>query len=210
MIELPSKARDITGHRFGRLIAVKPVAEDKWKQIIWLCQCDCGKTKEIRGKHLWSNKINSCGCFRIEIGSIRNTKHGHAKKDRVTRTFHSWQGILARCLNKNSSRYSDYGGRGITVCERWLKFENFLADMGECPDGLSIDRINNGGNYELGNCRWSTPKEQSRNKRSNHIIEYDGQKKPLCVWAELFGISQDLLGSRISNGWDIHRALVTP
>jgi len=116
-----------------------------------------------------------------------------------------------RCTNPKNKRYSSYGGRGITVCDRWVEFENFLEDMGERPPGLSLERIDNDGNYEPGNCTWTTAKQQARNNRHNHMITYNGTTLPLVAWSEKVNIPYDILKSRLNKlRWPIHKALTTP
>lgn len=134
------------------------------KYFYYLCECDCGNKKVIIGNKVKYGETKSCGCLSFK----HNLKHGNAKrsfKNKATRTYTSWSAIKSRCLNKNNEAYHHYGGRGITMCKRWDKFENFLLDMGKCPDGLSIDRINTNGNYKPSNCRWATRKQQSVNRR---------------------------------------------
>jgi hypothetical protein len=132
---------------------------------------------------------------------------------KVRSEFRIWDGILQRCLNENSPAYQSYGGRGISVCERWrTSFENFFADMGEKPSPLhTIDRIDNNGNYEPDNCRWATKKEQGRNKRNNKRIVFRGEEKTLSEWGEIFGLSSSIIGSRIFRyGWTVEQAITTP
>jgi hypothetical protein len=159
------KLKDITGQRFGRLVALKPNGKDQSGCWWWLCICDCGKQTTVRGAVLRRNDTRSCGCSMDES----KTKHGHIWRYNGKRyrspTYISWAGMLTRCRNSKQRSYAEYGGRGIAVCERWLAFENFLADMGERPPGLTLDRIDNDGGYEPGNCRWATTKEQRANQR---------------------------------------------
>lgn len=158
---------DISGQKFGRLSAVQPVRNNK--KIKWQCLCDCGKECLVDGVKLRNSETKSCGCLQKELQSQRitkiNFKHGHNKKGQQTSTYRSWISMLHRCRGKNYSDFYRYGGRGITVCERWSKFENFLIDMGERPNGKTLDRINVNGNYEPNNCRWATLSEQQRNKQ---------------------------------------------
>jgi hypothetical protein len=127
-----------------------------------------------------------------------------------TGAWRSWVTIFARCESPSDSNYPLYGARGISVCERWRVFENFLADMGERPDGMSLDRINSDGNYEPGNCRWATIKQQNRNRRNNVLLTFDGHTRCLAEWAELMKIRHDTLRSRLEAGWSVADAINTP
>lgn len=148
--------------KFGKLFVVEDTGQRSGGMIIWKCNCDCGKIKNVRSDHLRNNTITHCGC------SNGNKVHGYGNS--YNPTYKVWQHMKDRCLNHKNIQYKDYGGRGIQVCDRWKNsFENFLEDMGEKPDGLSIDRIDNDGNYELSNCKWSTFVEQNRNKRNNKL-----------------------------------------
>jgi hypothetical protein len=134
--------------------------------------------------------------------------HGHAKRLSRTKTYSCWAHIIQRCKNENDSAYKNYGGRGIKVCERWYKFENFLTDMGEQPPRHSIERIDNNGNYSPENCKWATYKEQHNNKRVNHWIEFNNQRKTLRQWADKLGINKSTLSKRINrSNWPIEKAL---
>lgn len=144
-----------------------------------------------------------------------NLTHGAtANQDKNNRKYPSsyniWCGIHQRCYNANHHAYHYYGGRGIKVCERWNDYSTFLADMGEKPEGLSIDRINNDGDYSPENCRWADKKTQQRNKRSAHLITYNGETKSLVEWADHLGISRQKLHNRIFRGWDTERAFNQP
>src|SRR3990167_204677 len=139
-----------------------------------------------------------------------SSTHGH-RIGKPSPTYATWRDMHARCSNPAKWNYKNYGGRGIKVCKRWMKFENFLADMGVKPEGKTIDKFpNNNGNYEPRNCRWATPKEQSRNKRDNTIFEINGEKKCQCEWCEIFGISSNLVTWRIKAGWGTEEAFKTP
>lgn len=152
------KLIDLTGVRFGRLMVIEKAVLEKPGQAKWVCKCDCGKIISVRSQDLRNTRTQSCGCLRNELIS----KHKLSR----TNEYHIWIGIKARCNQPNSKGYHNYGGRGIKLCERWERFENFLEDMGPRPSpSHSIDRINVNGNYEPSNCRWATTLEQARNKR---------------------------------------------
>jgi hypothetical protein len=150
------------GNSYGRL-AVLEFAGTQSGKATFLCKCECGTEKVVAGGNLRSGGTQSCGCRQ----KTSRLQHGHTAHSVTTRTYQSWESMKARCSNPNRKEYIHYGGRGITVCERWRNsFENFLADMGERPEGKELDRYpNNDGDYEPGNCKWSTRKEQQNNRR---------------------------------------------
>jgi len=160
-------AADLTGQRFGKLIAEKPDGKDAQGRIFWICACDCGKSKRVRSSHLRAGSVQSCGCDRYKKVAEKVTSHGHSSGGKVSPIYTSWAQMHARCSNPNHNRFHRYGGRGIKVCDQWADFACFLIDMGlSWAPGLSIDRINNDGNYEPTNCKWSTPKEQAANRKT--------------------------------------------
>ena len=197
--------RDLTGMKFGRYTVVE-FAGRKNRAIHWKCLCDCGETKIVATGHLTAGRTVSCGCYSRERAAKGNTTHGKSR----SRVYKIWLGMLQRCQNPNSSSYDRYGGRGIKVCKRWESFENFYEDMGDPPRRTSLDRIDNDGDYEPGNCKWATRKEQASNTRRNHIIEYQGEEFILTQLAEKVGINHDTLRSRLRNGWSVERAVETP
>lgn len=195
--------------KYGRLTVIADAGKRGHNHRYVLCRCDCGKEKEVRLEHLKSRKIVSCGCHKQEAV----TKHGLCCKDNEHPLYKVWEGIIARCENPNSVGYRDYGGRGIRVCEEWRDAEKFIgwAILNGWRKGLTINRIDNDGNYEPGNCEFTTMKVQARNKRSNHLITFDGKTKCLTDWAAELGISYLTLSKRINTmGWPIEKALTTP
>ena len=152
------------GMRFGRLTIVS-FSHNAIGGTMWLCRCDCGKEVTVKRGKLVTGHTRSCGCLRLEMVGQYKLSHGHARAGKKSKTFMRWQGMMARCTCANHKSYGNYGGRGIKICERWQSFENFLADMGEAPEGMLLDRINNDGNYEPSNCRWVDPVVSANNRR---------------------------------------------
>lgn len=199
----------LEGRRFGRWLVAERVESVQYasgdKKSAWRCVCDCGTTRVVTGSALNTGKSKSCGCAAVEMTAERSATHGKSK----TRTYRIWQAMLNRCRYPTSHMYHRYGGRGIAVCERWTSFENFIADMGECPPGFSIDRIDNDADYGPENCRWADRKTQARNKSTNRIISFEGKRKCLKEWAESLSMDQASLAERIDK-WGVKRALSTP
>jgi len=200
----------LTGKKFNRLKVIKYYGNNKRGDAKWECLCDCHKKVVVLGKNLRSKRTQSCGCLQKEINIKRLTIHSHSKKNKHSKTYICWENMIQRCNNPSHPRYKDWGGRGITVCKRWLKFENFLADVGEIPKGLTLDRINNNKGYSPKNCRLSVTKEQLRNKRNNINIPYNGKMWCLADLAKANNIHKDTLRLRLNKGMSIEEALTTP
>lgn len=188
---------NLEGKRFGRLTVIG-YSHLVGSKVYWKCLCECGNEKLVRGDHLRGCKIESCGCLHKDTVSKQFTTHG--KSD--TRLFSIWSGIKNRCFNNNEPAYKDYGARGIIVCDEWLEFEVFheWAANNGYSDDLTIDRIDNDGNYEPSNCKWSTMTEQSRNRRSNVKVTIDGETKTLTEWAEVSGLTFRTMRKRYAKG----------
>jgi hypothetical protein len=183
---------DLRGRKFHRLTVLEERGRDSWGQVLWLCECDCGKTVVVVSGNLRNGVSKSCGCWNLNSLSGR-AKHNLSKSG----TYRTWKHMMARCYNKKDARYKYYGGRGVSICERWQDFVAFYEDMGDKPDGYSIERIDNNGNYEPSNCEWATIAEQNRNNRRTVKIEYDGQTRCMSEWARLLGVPKMTFSYRI-------------
>lgn len=195
--------QDLTGQSYGQL-TVKSFAGflGKMKRPHWHCLCTCGKESIVAS----GNLKKSVGC-RYCCRRLRPDYHGK----RNTREWSAWNSMIRRCTNPTNKVYEYYGARGITVCERWLSsFPCFLEDMGPCPSGLTLDRIDCDGNYEPGNCRWATRQTQSRNRRTSHMITHNGLTMCLSEWSQRTGLSHTTILSRLRRGWSVAEALDTP
>ena len=191
-----SKMIDISGKKFGRWTVIQKDKSDKAGIAVWLCRCDCGKESLISGNSLRSGNSISCGCFRKE--NPNHKTHGQSE----TKVYLVWRSMIARCYNKNVIAYKDYGGRGISVCDKWRdSFENFISDMGLPPPKHTIERKNNNGNYEPENCLWASYKVQANNRRGNRIIVINGISKTMSQWSEEYGVKVGTIWSRLKNGW---------
>lgn len=201
-----NRATDLAGQVFGRLTTVNYAGVGPSKQAMWLCACDCGNTVTVRGYDLIHDRTKSCGCLKRDVTILRNTTHGGAG----TPSYATWRDMMARCYNPSNISYTDYGRRGISVCNRWHDFNNFLEDMGDKPEDLSIERVNNEEGYSPKNCIWATTAIQTRNRRSTRKLTYNGETLCVTDWATKLGIKQVTLSGRIHAGWSVERALSTP
>jgi hypothetical protein len=195
--------QDLTGQRFGRLVAISYAGTSKW-----LCKCDCGREIATKAQSLKDGVTRSCGCLRIEMFKTSVRTHGRSH-DSVYRT---WRAMINRCENKNLEGYYLYGGKGVRVCERWRNsFEAFLEDMGEKPSPAhSIDRIDGSLDYSPDNCRWATKREQADNTSRNTHLTFQGETLNVTQWARKLGINPITLFWRLANGWSVEEILKTP
>lgn len=179
------------GLKFGRLTSVEKTTRRQY----WVFVCDCGQQKEIFAPSVTGGATKSCGCFNREVARVSHTKHGASRVGQRTAEYSIWASMTARCRDKSDRRY---GGRNISVCRRWKRFDMFLADMGPRPQGCSLDRINNNGNYSPGNCRWATPIEQANNTRRNKRVVVGGVSYTISQLARKHGINSETLRDRIN------------
>jgi hypothetical protein len=194
------------GDKFGRLTLEKPSE----RAYHWWCKCECGAPKEARKDHLQTGATKSCGCLLSDFIKETKLRHGgtsDGSSPGLKRTFGIWVQMRGRCSNPGNHAYADYGGRGIRVCPEWDDFSVFVRDMGEAPDGLTIDRLDNDKGYSPDNCRWVTKKQQANNRRSNRLITLNGVTKTISQWAEATGLKAGTIQYRISHGWTAQDAL---
>lgn len=198
---------DFTGQRFGRLTALRLGERTSDRKTRWLCQCACGNTVSVAAAELLNRQPQSCGCLRGEKLQTRNHKHGQSR----TLEYGIWSTMKSRCQNPKTEEYKNYGGRGIKVCKRWQSFANFFEDMGPRPTlNHSLDRKNNDADYEKSNCCWATRFEQNTNKRTTHLLTFDGETLSVTEWAQRIGMSVSTLYHRVRHGWKVADALTVP
>lgn len=201
-----SRKRDLTGKRFGRLVALRP-ASPIGNCSRWLCQCNCGKEAIVRITCLSNGHTKSCGCLHLETVRKNSLKHGHAKAGEKSRTYIAWASMRNRCRSPHNQDYKYYGGRGIKVIPRWNSFELFLKDMKECPPNFTIERKNTDGHYEPKNCHWIPKSKQARNRRDTVRITLNGVSRPLAEWAELLNLKAITIHMRLRRGCSPEEAL---
>jgi hypothetical protein len=195
---------DETGNRYGQLTVLERSENSGTGEAQWICACDCGTTSRVRGYNLRQGRTNSCGCLKLTCCRT----HGCYTLPEYT----AWRHMRLRCNELDHPQYPDYGGRGITVCDRWQSdLTVFLEDMGPRPGPeYSLDRIDNNGSYSPENCRWALPKEQARNTRVNHLLTFHGETHCLSAWAEKTGLKRTTIRARLQRGWSTARALTQP
>ena len=209
--------RNLIGQEFDRLTVVKFVGRNRYGHALWLCDCTCGGSATVSAPNL--RRTHSCGCFQRETAGDQSRIHGR----NGTLEWNSWRAMKERCFNPKADRYDRYGGRGITVCERWLEFAAFYADMGPRPSAnSSIERKDNDPGYWCGhcadciskgweaNCRWAAPVEQARNSDHVHELTFNGVTRCISEWAEIARIDRRTIHTRLRDGWSIEDALTRP
>lgn len=198
------KRLDLTNMRFGHLVVLKRQEDKLWGQQVrpmWLCRCDCGKVVTVGAGHLRSGHTQSCGHWMKLQTSKAHWKHGHLASRHRSKEYVSWQNMKHRCYDTQDVMFASYGGRGISVCQRWRdSFVDFISDMGLCPKGKTLERLNTNGNYEPGNCIWANQEQQRNNKRNNRIITHNGLTMTLARWARHLNISRGMLTSALIRG----------
>lgn len=197
------------GKVFGRYSVIeKDTSQEGVRRNKWVCRCLCGTVKSVRKESLVSGKTVSCGCYCIDRVKEANTTHGNYKGSYKKPLGWAWNGMMGRCYDEKYHSFHRYGGRGITVCDRWKVYENFEADVGKRPSpSHTLDRIDVNGNYEPSNCRWATKKEQANNTVNVLFIEYGGTVLPLSIWADKLGMNRGTLYSRLYKyKWDVKTA----
>lgn len=194
---------DLSGKRFGRWLVLSKHGRNQRGEVSWLCRCDCGEERPVKAGSLGSGKSVSCGCYHRDERST----HGMTR----TPTFRSWESMKQRCLNPSDPSYGRYGGRGIKVCGQWANsFDQFLCDMGERPAGMTLDRIENDGDYEPSNCRWANLKTQQRNRRCMPTLTVNGETKTYPEWFEQTGIRPAVIAWRLAKQWPPERIITEP
>jgi hypothetical protein len=197
-----NKHSDIYGQVFGKLTAISPVGSNKAGLKIWLFSCDCGGQREAVASEVKRARITSCGCLAQSQRKAAGMANSHPySRTNMYRERKTWENMIARCYVENNKMFRFYGGRGVTVCNRWLdSFANFADDICPRPDGTTLDRIDNRLGYSLDNCRWATPIEQANNKSSNRLITINGETHTVAEWARIRGIKAANIYTRLANG----------
>lgn len=202
---------DMTGQRIGLWTVIEQGPNNASNAIRWLCRCDCGTTKLVTGQTLRNGSSKSCGCESARLAGIRIANINGRHFLSHSRTHNIWSMMKTRCLNKTNRAYPRYGGRGITVCDEWLTFDNFLRDMGECPSTRhTLDRIDNNSGYSPDNCRWADWKTQQNNRSSNRLFSYKNETLTISQWAERTGINRRTITQRINKGWSSDKIFTPP
>lgn len=205
-----TRGRDLTGLVFGRLTAIKLNHRDNNSNSFWLCKCICGNKSVVRIGDLTSGNTTSCGCYRTERSNEALIKRSITHGETGTRLYNIWRSMKQRCNYKKHIGYERYGGRGIGICDEWNNsYESFKdwAMFSGYEDNLTIDRINNDGNYEPNNCRWVDHRSQANNRRYNKKLSYKGEVLTISEWAEKLGVNKSTLSMRLRSGWSVEDTL---
>lgn len=207
-IPLSKNMKDLSNQVIGRLTVLGAISQDKKGRLNWLCLCSCGNEIVVSSNNLRQGHTTSCGCYKME--QIKNANITHGMTHHPLRQ--TWNSMIQRCTNLNNKRFSNYGGRGISVCNQWRHdfkaFHDYVSQLPHCGEkGYSLDRINNNGNYEPGNVRWATRSEQANNTTNTRLLTYDGKTQRVIAWAEEIGISSKALNARLRRNWPLERAL---
>ncbi len=198
----PWRQLNLSGIRFGRLVAIEKTEWRKNNRVVWRCICDCGNESFVASSNLTFAHTKSCGCLQIDIV----TKHDAS----ATPEYKAWYSMLQRCNDPEHKSFNRYGARGITVCERWQELRNFLDDMGTRPSGMTLERINNDEGYSKDNCKWATRSEQQRNTSLNRMLTFNGETMCVVRWGERIGLTGAQIRDRLRIGWTVEDTLTTP
>lgn len=207
------KKIDLIRKRFGKLTVLSYAGVNQSKKSMWLCKCDCGNEKVIRGNDLQTGNTQSCGCIHSEQVAERNRQTAKKNDNAITKTrlYSIWRGMVKRCHNPSYREFKYYGGRGIKVCDEWRKFKNFYDDMfGTYDDTLTIERLDVNGDYCKDNCMWATREEQANNRRGNVFITVDGITDTVSRTCRRYNVKYSVVSTRLRNGWEPERAIKTP
>lgn len=203
------KKNDLSGQRFGKLIAISETSlRANSGAVIWSCVCECGNSKNVTSTGLKNGSTQSCGCLFLQVAAEKGrAKFIHGMTN--TSTYRSWCGAKSRCTNPKNAKFHAYGGRGISICKRWAdSFEAFLEDMGPTPaKGMSLERLDVNGNYEPGNCCWATQREQQNNRRNNVIISLNGESLTMAEYCRKHSLNSDKVHQRLKRGYSVERAV---
>lgn len=208
-----NKAPDLIGKRFGKLVVqdrTDSYIGKTYTQSQWKCICDCGNYVVVRGVQLTGCRTKSCGCLRVEVPKAVNRRHGHAPRGIQGKTYTIWCSMKLRCTNKNEQNFKYYGGRGISFDSKWNEYLGFLDDMGECPSGYTLERIDVNGNYNKENCKWIPKAQQAWNTRNTKMVILNGETKPFPVWINELGLNYAKIYRRLNLGWTPENAFLKP
>lgn len=201
------KAIEMAGLRYGHLLVLRRAPSGRNGRAWWLCKCDCGTEKAVESQALRAGRVVSCGCFRAHVLRTSGVKHGQ----HGTGAWNTWADMMKRCTNPRSVAYRHYGGRGISVCEAWQTFEGFFADMGQRPEGMTLERKDVNGNYEPSNCVWLPAPEQVNNRRVTVRVSVGGQQMALSEACRHLGLSYSRTRERMKRlGWSFEQAIAEP